>query len=105
MSSDSVVITVKMDIGGTSEGQRAGLVHFNGGVSYATCGLMHATDGKYVVYEQNGKLTRGMRLDVTVTTIYIRSVSGFQPRDDARQYTTEAQHFFIVLMVQVFPLW
>ena len=93
MSSDSVVITVKMDIGGTSEGQRAGLVHFNGGVSYATCGLMHATDGKYVVYEQNGKLTRGMRLDFTVTTIYIRSISGFQPRDDARQYTTEAQHF------------
>ncbi len=100
MSSDSVVITVKM-VSGTSEGS-GGLVHFNGGVELCHCGLMHATDGKYVVYEQNGKLTRECGSMLRHYNLYAFHI-WIQPRDDARQYPLRHSIFIIVLMDSFFP--
>lgn len=97
MSSDTVTVTVKMDISGMSEGQKGGMVHFNGGVDYALCGIQYLKNGKHVIYEKNGQVINSTPLPERVGTIYIRSVSGFEERDESKQYTTEGQHFLYSL--------
>ena len=93
MSSDTVIITIKVDVTGTTQGQKAGLTHFNGGVHYAFCGIADYGNSKHIIYEADGKSKNGPRLPSNLKTLYIRSVSGFEKRDTNRQYTTEEQHF------------
>ncbi len=93
MSSDTVIITIKVDVTGTTQGQKAGLTHFNGGVHYAFCGIADYGNSKHIIYEADGKSKNGPRLPSNLKTLYIRSVSGFEKRDTNRQYTTEGQHF------------
>ena len=93
MSSDTVVITVKLDIAGTTTGQKAGMAHFNGGKHYALCGVIDNGHSKHILYESNGKCKVGPQLPYNLQTLYIRSVSGFEKRDRFRAYNTEGQHF------------
>ena len=93
MSSDTVIITITVDVTGTTQGQKAGLTHFNGGVHYAFCGIADYGNSKHIINEADGKSKIGPRLPSNLKTLYIRSVSGFEKRDTNRQYTTEGQHF------------
>ena len=85
-----------------SEDQKGGMVHFNGGVDYALCGVLYLKDGKRVIYEKNGQVINSAPLPEGVGTIYIRSVSGFEERDENKQYTTEGQRFLYSLDNRIF---
>lgn len=93
MSSEKVAITLKFDVSKMTDGQKAGLVHYNGGKSYALCGV--AAEGKslHLYYDQNGKTLKGDILPPDVKVLYIKSMSNFQARDYSVQYTTEKQHY------------
>ena len=93
MSSDTVVITVKVDIIGTVSGQKAGVAHFNGGKNYAFLGIVDDGHGKHILYEKDGKSKKGPQLPDGLRTLYIRSVSGFEERNTNGQHSTEGQHF------------
>ena len=93
MSSEKVIITVKLDIRNMTSGQKAGLAHYNGGKTYALCGVSNENKTKHLYYDQNGKTKTGTTIPSNVTTIYIQSVSGFEKRDYSVQYTTEKQHY------------
>lgn len=93
MSSDTVVITVKVDIIGTVSGQKAGVAHFNGGKNYAFLGIVDDGHSKHILYEKDGKSKNGPQLPDGLRTLYIRSVSGFEERNTNGQYSTEGQHF------------
>jgi beta-xylosidase len=93
MSSESVVITVKMDIRGMTDGQRAALANYNGGGSYALCGVMMEGTDKYIFYHQKGDIVKGVRLPEHAKSIYIRSMSKFVPRHFVYQFSSEGQHY------------
>lgn len=93
MSSDTVVVTTKIDLSGMVDGQNAGMAHFNGGVNYALCGVIKDSMGIRMVYEKNKRKIYGPLLSLNTRTLYVRSVSGFEERNSNQQYTTEAQHF------------
>ena len=102
MSSDSVVITVKLDLSGMSYGQKAGLAHFNGGANYAMCGVQYTESGIQLIHENDGKAITGTILSPGQNLLYIRSVSGFEERDDNKQYTSETQRFLYSVDGKVF---
>ena len=68
MSSDTVIITIKVDVTGTTQGQKAGLTHFNGGVHYAFCGIADYGNSKHIIYEADGKSKNGPRLPSNLKT-------------------------------------
>ena len=93
MTSDSVVITATISLSGTCVGQRAGMVHFNGGKGYAWMGIVHTPEGRYICYEQNSRFKQGPLLPASVNRIFVRSHSGYVPRNYSVQFNTEPQHF------------
>ena len=73
MRSDTVVVTIRMDLRGLTEGGRAGLAIFNGGKSYANIGVR---DGRMTV-EADGNATVGDPLPRKKTKVYLRASIGF----------------------------
>jgi beta-xylosidase len=72
VKSDQVQVDVKMDISAMTVGQEAGLSHFNGGKDYCTFGVEMTGNGKFIKYNDNGKVEDGEM--VTSDVIWIRSV-------------------------------
>lgn len=100
MRSDTVVVTVKIDIDNMADGQNTGLAHFNGGKFYASIGLvMHGKNNKRLKYESNGKTVDGNRLESGQKTIYLRTCVGFdnmasfQYSLDGFNFTTLGNHY------------
>lgn len=91
MSSAYVEIKTKIDLSGMAIGQKAGLVHFNGGKDYAFIGIRRTSAGYVLLHEINGKITQGSR--IPCNTIYLRSVSKFVARKTVGQYSVEPQQF------------
>jgi beta-xylosidase len=65
MSSEQVNITVKIRVNGMSDGQRAGLVNYNGGKDYALCGIVMERGVRYLYYDQNGQTLREAQIPKT----------------------------------------
>jgi beta-xylosidase len=82
--SESTVVTIKLDLSGMADGQEAGLANFNGGKNDATLGIVQQGDIRSIQYEEDGKITQGDKLPDGMTTIWIRSSTGF---DDINTYS------------------
>ena len=72
VKSDTTQADIKMDIAGMAVGQDAGLSHFNGGSNYCTLSVRMTEKGKFIRYNDNGKITEGEQ--ISVPTIWLRSV-------------------------------
>lgn len=70
--SEMVYAEIKMDISGMSVGQQAGLSHFNGGKDFCTFGIEMSEQGKNILYNVNGMITKGDKIDSP--SIWLRSV-------------------------------
>jgi len=75
-----------------TDGEEAGLAHFNGGKNYATLGIVQKDGGKTFKYEEDGKATAGEALPSGTNAVWLRSSTGF---DDvtAYSYSTDGQTF------------
>ena len=65
--------TVSMDISGMSDGQTAGLAHFDGGKSYAWLGVRQENGRRMMLFESNGAVIAGDPLPDSQTRIFLRS--------------------------------
>jgi beta-xylosidase len=92
LRSDSTVETVKMDISGMTSGQKAGLVHFNGGKQYAFLGIEKNKEHSQLIFEENGQKTKGPILITSSSLFYLRSSTKF---DDTAHffYSADGTHF------------
>ncbi|MFV8325295.1 glycoside hydrolase 43 family protein [Flavobacterium sp. ZS1P14] len=68
------VVTVKMDISNMANGQYAGLTHFST-ESYSTFGIKQENGERYLVYDYNGKDTKGIK--ITGKYIWFKSTWDF----------------------------
>lgn len=80
MRSQSAVVTLKMDISGMADGQKAGLAHFNGGKDYACIGVEKNDDSFRLLMETNGKEMAAIPLPRSCSTFYFRTVMGMDDR-------------------------
>lgn len=93
MRSDSVCITVKLDISHMAKGQYAGVAHFNGGLDYGYLAVRMEGKQKQIVYERYHKqqyhpnpeveTLEGELLPADASTLYIRNSYNF---DNLVQY-------------------
>jgi beta-xylosidase len=92
LRSDLTVATVKMDLSGMSDGQQAGLAHFNGGVNLAMLGVVQNAGVKTIQYEQDKKATSGDNLPSPTQDLWLRSTIAF---DDIAHfaYSTDGKTF------------
>lgn len=65
--------TVKLELGGMAEGQRAGIVHF--GHTYCTLGVTRTAGAKTLTFDQNGRITPGPELHHN--SLWLRSTWDF----------------------------
>lgn len=91
MSSDSVCVSISVDLSGMSEGQKAGLVHFNGGKNYGMIGVKKKTKSYELYYESDNAKTGS--IEFTSDMIYLRTTSTFDYRDWSSQFTSEGANF------------
>jgi beta-xylosidase len=68
-----VVITTKMDIQGMSQGQCAGLVHFNGGLDHARLSVVCRGETRAIVYQSAVPADRGIDLPNSQRAVWLRS--------------------------------
>lgn len=91
MSSDSVCISINLDLSGMTEGQNTGLVHFNGGKNYGLLGVTRI-NGKYqLYYESDSTRTNGICFSNNI--IYLRSTSTFEYRNKEEIFNSEGAYF------------
>ena len=76
MRSDSTWVTTKMEITGMTDGQRAGLVHFNGGKTYAFIAIVKRGNTYHLEVEINGQVMKGKMLPSNRKNIYLRTCMG-----------------------------
>lgn len=72
MHSDSTTVTIKLDITGMTEGQKAGLAVFNGGVSYAFIAVEDNDGEKCIYVETDEKIDKEVIAVPCLDTIYLR---------------------------------
>lgn len=72
VKSEKCVATIKMEISGMSNGQESGLVHFNGGSSYCSFGIVQEGIRRSIKYDNDGKTQTSAV--ISSNTIYLRSV-------------------------------
>jgi beta-xylosidase len=70
---DTVQAEIKIDINGMADGEEAGMCHFNGGVSYATIGVVQSGTARTLKYNNTGTVTNGAQIPAATTTVWFRS--------------------------------
>ena len=88
----SATVTVKMEITGMADGQKAGLAHFNGGKTYAFIGVVQEGGRCMLSVEMNGLETGNRPLEQGVQVVYLRTVWGLEDKV-AFQYSTDGTVF------------
>lgn len=92
MRSDSAVVTTRMEIAGMNNGQKAGLVHFNGGKNYAFIAVTKQNNVCRMEFEMDGQAAIGTELPSDQNVIFLRTSieitdeAGFQYSFDGITY-------------------
>jgi beta-xylosidase len=73
MKGDTVQADIKMLISGMVTGEEAGLCHFNGGVNYATIGVIQSGTTRTLKYNNTGTVTAGSAVPAADTAIWFRT--------------------------------
>ena len=76
MRSDSAVVTTRMEIAGMNNGQKAGLVHFNGGKNYAFIAVTKQNNVCRMEFEMDGQAAIGTELPSGQNVIFLRTSIG-----------------------------
>lgn len=76
MRSDSAVVTTRMEIAGMNNGQKAGLVHFNGGKNYAFIAVAKQNNVCRMEFEMDGQAAIGTELPSDQNVIFLRTSIG-----------------------------
>lgn len=76
MRSDSAVVTTRMEIAGMNNGQKAGLVHFNGGKNYAFIAVTKQNNVCRMEFEMDGQAAIGTELPSDQNVIFLRTSIG-----------------------------
>ena len=76
MRSDSAVVTTRMEIAGMDNGQKAGLVHFNGGKNYAFIAVTKQNNVCRMEFEMDGQAAVGTELPSDQNVIFLRTSMG-----------------------------
>ncbi|MGN0048148.1 MAG: glycosyl hydrolase family 43, partial [Bacteroides sp.] len=82
MRSDSAVVTVRLEIAGMRNGQRAGLAHFNGGKNYAFIAVTKQDGTFRMEFETDGRRTVGTALPAGQSGLFLRTSMGVADRSD-----------------------
>ncbi len=72
VKSERCEANAKIELSEMANGQEAGFVHFNGGVSFCSFGVVQEANVRKIKYNHNGKIETGA--DFSSNTIYLRSV-------------------------------
>ena len=70
---DTVQVDVKIDIGNMADGEEAGVCNFNGGIDYATIGVVQSGTTRTFKYNYTGDMTNGAQIPSATTTVWFRS--------------------------------
>jgi beta-xylosidase len=95
MRSDHTTEIVKLEIGGMTDGQEAGLAHSNGGKNYATMGVVQTGGVKALHYTENtpgAPPVANFPLPSGLNTIWLRSDVGFD-NVNAYSYSIDGKTF------------
>jgi beta-xylosidase len=92
LRSDSVLVETKLDLSGMTDGQEAGLAHFNGGKNYATLGVVQTGAARTIQYREDGSATAGAALPPGATLLWIRSTVAFDELAHF-EYSTDGKTF------------
>ena len=76
MRIDSAVVTTRMEIAGMNNGQKAGLVHFNGGKNYAFIAVTKQNNVCRMEFEMDGQAAIGTELPSDQNVIFLRTSIG-----------------------------
>lgn len=93
MRSDSTWVTAKMEIVGMTDGQKAGLAHFNGGKTYAFIAVVKKSDVYHLVIEMNGQVMKEEMLPFGREVIYLRTCMGMADKASF-QYSCDGNIFY-----------
>ena len=92
LKSDTLVVTTKIEIAAMSNGQEAGMTHFNGGKNYANIGVIQKDGVRFLKYEEDGHEVIGLSLTNSITTIWFRSRVGFNDVN-SYEYSLDGKSF------------
>ena len=76
MRSDSAVVTIRLEIAGMNNGQKAGLAHFNGGKNYAFMAVAKQNNAFRIEFEMDGRSTIGIALPSGQSDLFLRTSMG-----------------------------
>ena len=76
MRSDFAVVTIRLEIAGMNNGQKAGLVHFNGGKNYAFIAVAKQNNAFRIEFEMDGQSTIGIALPSGQSDLFLRTSMG-----------------------------
>lgn len=76
MRSDSAVVTVKMEVAGMADGQKAGLAHFNGGKNYAFIAVAKQHNECRLEFEMDGQCVSAEVLPFNQSVLFLRTSMG-----------------------------
>ncbi len=93
MRSDSTSVTVKMEIKGMSNGQKAGLAHFNGGKTYAFIAVVKQENELRLEFEINEQSVEGEVFPYGQDCIYLRTSMGVEDKATF-QYSWDGVTFY-----------
>ena len=82
MHSDSTVVTIKLEIAGMNNGQKAGLAHFNGGKNYAFIAVAKQNGAFRMEFERDGQSMIGSALTTGQSELFLRTRMGAADKAD-----------------------
>ena len=80
MRSDSAVVTIRMEITGMNNCQKAGLAHFNGGKNYAFIAVSKHENIYKMEFEMNGQSMIGVELRSIQSELFLRTCMGIEDK-------------------------